>query len=287
MFRPDEPLMPNYKWVPIGYHGRASSIVASGHDFPRPAGQRRSSDENMPGFGASRRLDYELELGFYVGRPNPLGSPIPMAAAEEHLFGVGLLNDWSARDIQAWEYQPLGPFLSKNFCSTVSPWIVTLEALAPFRRPFMRAEGEPQPLPYLDSPGNRDAGAFNIVLEAWLQTGKMRALGDAGQRLSRSNALDAYWTAAQLVAHHTVNGCNLNSGDLLGSGTLSGPQPEQGGSLLELTQGGKAPLTLGNGETRAFLDDGDAVILKAHCERVGFRRIGFGECRGTVLPARV
>jgi fumarylacetoacetase len=286
LFRPDQPLMPNYKWVPIGYHGRASSIVASGHDFPRPSGQRRSSEENVPGFGPSRRLDYELELGYYVGRPNALGTSIPMAAAEEHLFGMGLLNDWSARDIQAWEYQPLGPFLAKNFCTTVSPWIVTLEALAPFRKPFTRPEGDPQPLPYLDSPHNRAAGAFDIVIETWLQTEKMFSAAQPGVRLSRSNALDAYWTPAQLIAHHTVNGCNLNSGDLLGSGTLSGPNADQGGSLLELTLGGKQAVTLANGETRSFLEDGDAVILRAHCERPGYRRIGFGECRGAVLPAR-
>jgi fumarylacetoacetase len=286
MFRPDEPLMPNYKWVPIGYHGRASSIVVSGHEFPRPSGQRRSAEENVPGFGPSRRLDYELELGYYIGRGNALGTSIPMEAAEEHLFGIGLLNDWSARDIQAWEYQPLGPFLSKNFCSTVSPWIVTIEALAPFRKPFTRPGGDPQPLRYLDSQHNRAAGALDIVLEAWLQTSKMFAAGQPGVRLSQSNAVDAYWTPAQLVAHHTINGCNLNSGDLLGSGTLSGPNQDQGGSLLELTVGGKQPMKLANGQERAFLEDGDTLILRAHCERAGYRRIGFGECRGTVLPAR-
>jgi fumarylacetoacetase len=197
-----------------------------------------------------------------------------------------LLNDWSARDIQAWEYQPLGPFLSKNFATTVSPWMVTLEALEPFKRPFERAVGDPQPLPYLDSPANRSGGALNVELEVWLQTPTMRATGSAGQRISCSNFLDAYWTLAQLVAHHTVNGCNLRSGDLLGTGTLSGPAPEQGGSLLELSQGGKQALQLDNGETRLFLEDGDTIILRGYCQHIGARRIGFGECRATVLPAR-
>ncbi|HEV8692419.1 MAG TPA: fumarylacetoacetase [Ideonella sp.] len=288
-FRPDNPLLPNYKWVPIGYHGRASSIVASGHSFARPWGQTRPPtvpDDSPPNFGPSRRLDYELELGVLVGRPNALGEPVPIAQAEEQVFGVVLFNDWSARDIQGWEYQPLGPFLSKNFASTVSPWMVTLDALAPFRRPFQRPEGDPAPLPYLDSPANRERGAIDIQLEVWLQTAAMREAGQPGDCISRSNYADAYWTLAQLVAHHTVNGCNLQAGDLLGSGTLSGPKPEQGGSLLELSAGGKQPLTLSNGEQRSFLEDGDTVILKAFCERPGARRIGFGECRGTVLPAR-
>ena len=215
-----------------------------------------------------------------------LGEAVSIGNAEEHLFGLALFNDWSARDIQAWEYQPLGPFLSKNFASTLSPWIVTLEALQPFRAAFTRPEGDPQPLPYLDSPANRAHGAFDIELEVWLQTPAMRAAGNSGVRLSRSNFRDAYWTLAQLVAHHTVNGCNLQSGDLFGSGTLSGPSADQGGSLLELSQGGKRPLQLSNGEVRSFLEDGDRVILRGHCERPGFRRIGFGECAGTVLPAR-
>jgi fumarylacetoacetase len=288
-FRPDNPLLPNYKWVPIGYHGRASSIGVSGQTFHRPWGQTRPAtapEGSPPNFGPCRRLDYELELGIFIGRPNALGDSVSIERAEEHVFGLTLFNDWSARDIQGWEYQPLGPFLAKNFASTVSPWMVTLEALAPFRQSFRRPEGDPAPLPYLDSAANRDQGAIDITLEVWLQTAAMREAGHAGDRVSTSNYTDAYWTVAQLVAHHTVNGCNLQAGDLLGSGTLSGPKPEQGGSLLELSNGGKQPLTLSNGEQRTFLEDGDTVILKAHCERPGARRIGFGECRGTVLPAR-
>ena len=286
LFRPDNPLMPNYKWVPIGYHGRSSSIAASGQRFHRPHGQLKPADAVQPALAASARLDYELELGIFVGTPNALGEPVTKEDAEDHVFGMALLNDWSARDIQAWEYQPLGPFLSKNFASTVSPWIVTLEALAPFRSAFERPAGDPQPLAYLDSQANRARDAIDIELEVWLQTPAMRAAGHPGDRLSRSNARDAYWTIAQLVAHHTVNGCNLQSGDLLGSGTLSGPSPDQGGSLLELSQGGQRALQLSNGETRTFLQDGDTVILRGHCARPGFRRIGFGECAGTVLPAR-
>ena len=285
-FRPDNPLLPNYKWVPIGYHGRASSIRPSGQAFTRPSGQTKPPDAAEPALGPTRRLDYELELGAFIAMPNPLGEPVPIERAEEHVFGLVLLNDWSARDIQGWEYQPLGPFLSKSFATTVSPWIVTLEALRPFRSAFERPAGDPAPLPYLDAPANSASGAFDITLEVWLQTARMRASGHAGDRLSTSNAKDAYWTVAQLVAHHTVNGCNLQSGDLLGSGTLSGPSPEEAGSLLELTTGGKRPLALSNGESRTFLEDGDTVILRGYCERAGFRRIGFGECRGSVLPAR-
>jgi fumarylacetoacetase len=285
LFRPDNPLLPNYKWVPIGYHGRASSINVSPATFRRPNGQRRGADDSKPEFGPTTRLDYELELGLIIGRPNVQGVPINIEHAEDHLFGVTLFNDWSARDIQAWEYQPLGPFLAKNFASTVSPWIVTMEALAPFRKPFKRPAGDPEPLPYLDSAANREQGAIDIELEVWLQTAKMQATGHAGDRLSRSNFTNGYWTAAQLVAHHTVNGCNLSNGDLFGSGTLSGPNADQGGSLLELSQGGKHPIRLSNGETRTFLEDGDTVILRGYCNREGFRRIGFGECRGTVLPA--
>ena len=286
LFRPDQPLMPNYKWVPIGYHGRASSINVSGSSFHRPNGQRRGADDSPPLFGPSTRLDYELELGVFIGAPNLQGEAIPMAQAEDHVFGIALFNDWSARDIQAWEYQPLGPFLAKNFASTVSPWIVTLEALAPFRRPFSRPSGDPEPLPYLDSAANREQGVIAIDLEVWLQTAAMRASGHGGDLLSRSNFTDAYWTVAQLVAHHTVNGCNLASGDLLGTGTLSGAAAGQAGSLLELTNGGKSPLRLSNGEVRTWLDDGDSVILRASCTRDGARRLGFGECRGTVLAAR-
>jgi len=285
-FRPDNPLLPNYKWVPIGYHGRVSSISVSGHSFPRPLGQTRSPDSEVPTFGPCRRLDYELELGIFISRPNIAGDRIPMTSAEEHVFGIALFNDWSARDIQGWEYQPLGPFLSKNFASTLSPWIVTMDALDPFRKAFSRPIGDPQPLPYLDSPANREAGAIDIQLEVWLQTPAMLKAGSQGEWLMTSNYVDAYWTVAQMVAHHTVNGCNLRPGDLFGSGTLSGPEAGQGGSLLELSDGGKKPLQLANGETRTFLEDGDTVILRGYCQREGFRRIGFGECRGTVAPAR-
>jgi len=285
LFRPDNPLLPNYKWVPIGYHGRASSINVSPSRFKRPMGQQRGADDATPTLAPTKRLDYELELGLVIGRPNVQGEPITMADAEDHLFGVALFNDWSARDIQAWEYQPLGPFQSKNFASTLSPWVVTMEALAPFRQAFTRPAGDPQPLPYLDSAANRERGAIDIELEVWIQTPAMLAAGHAGDRLSRSNFSDGYWTAAQLVTHHTVNGCNLGSGDLFGSGTLSGPRADQGGSLLELSQGGKQPVRLSNGETRTFLEDGDTVVFRGFCAREGFRRIGFGECRGTVLPA--
>jgi fumarylacetoacetase len=284
LFRPDAPLLPNYKYVPIGYHGRASSIVVSGAPVRRPLGQTRGAQ--APAFGPSNKLDYELELGLFIGGENALGAPTPMRAAEARLFGVTLFNDWSARDIQAWEYQPLGPFLAKNFASTVSPFVVTLEALAPFRAPFTRPEGDPAPLPYLDSAANRQSGALDIVIEAFLETAAMRAKGLAPQALSRGNAREAaYWTPAQLIAHHTIGGCNLQPGDLLGSGTLSGPQLEQAGSLLELTQDGKAPITLPSGETRTFLQDGDAVIFRAHCARAGARRIGFGACRGEIAAA--
>jgi fumarylacetoacetase len=285
-FRPDQPLLPNYKWVPIGYHGRASTIVASGTGFRRPVGQTKAPDAAEPAVKPSARLDIELELGIVIGRPNSLGAPIPISRAEEHVFGLALFNDWSARDLQAWEYQPLGPFLSKNFASTISPWLVTLEALEPFRRPLVRPPGDPRPLPYLDSAANNERGAIDIQLEVVLQTTRMERAAHRGDVISRSNFADAaYWTVAQLVAHHTVNGCALQAGDLFGSGTLSGPRPEQAGSLLELTVGGREPLRLSNGETRTFLEDGDTVSLRGYCERPGFRRIGFGECRGTVLAA--
>lgn len=286
LFRPDQPLMPNYKWVPIGYHGRASSIGVSGQVFKRPQGQTKAPDAAEPSFGPSKRLDYELELGFLIGRGNALGEPIAIGEAEEHLFGVTLLNDWSARDLQAWEYQPLGPFLAKNFASTLSPWIVTMEALAPFRARFERPAGDPQPLPYLDAPANRESGALDITLEVLLQTAKMRAAGEAPARLTRGNTTEAaYWTAAQLVTHHTVNGCNLQPGDLLGSGTLSGPKPDEAGSLMELTLGGKQPITLPNGEKRTFLEDGDTLVMRGYCEREGAVRIGLGEVSGTVAGA--
>ena len=286
LFRPDQPLMPNYKWVPIGYHGRASSIVVSGQAFKRPQGQTKAPDAAVPALGPSKRMDYELELGFFVGTGNALGEPIPIGEAEDHLFGVCLLNDWSARDIQAWEYQPLGPFLAKNFATTISPWIVTVEALAPFRAKFERPADDPQPLPYLAGQGNHERGGLDIVLEVWLQTPRMRETNEGLARLTcGSTAQAAYWTAAQLIAHHTVNGCNLQPGDLLGSGTLSGPSTDQAGSLLELTQGGKQPLTLPNGEKRTFLEDGDTLILRGYCEAEGFTRIGLGEASGTILPS--
>lgn len=282
LFRPDNPLLANYKWVPIGYHGRTSSICVSGQTFKRPLGQTQGAGGN-PNFGPAKRLDYELELGIVIGPGNALGQPIDINAAEDHLFGLCLLNDWSARDIQAWEYQPLGPFLAKNFATTVSPWIVTMEALAPYRCEFTRPEGDPQPLPYLDSAENRQHGALNITLEAWLLTPKMRAAGDRPVRLSQSNAAEsAYWTCAQLVTHHTVNGCNLQPGDLLGSGTLSGPRFEQGGSLLELSLAGKRQIELPNGERRTFLEDGDTVTLRGYCSRPGAVRIGFGGVVGSV-----
>ena len=283
LFRPDNPLLPNYKWVPIVYHGRGSSIGVSGQTFKRPHGQLKGAAD-APVLGASQRVDYELELGILIGPGNVRGEPITLQRAEEHLFGVCLLNDWSARDLQAWEYQPLGPFLSKNFATTISPWVVTLEALAPYRSAFTRPAGDPQPLPYLDSEANRRAGAFDIELSVWLQTAKMRADGASATLLSRSNVAEsAYWTMAQLITHHTVNGCNLQPGDLFGSGTLSGPKPEQGGSLLELSLGGKQKVMLPNGEERTFMQDGDTVILRGHCERAGAPRIGLGEVSGTLL----
>jgi fumarylacetoacetase len=284
-FRPDNPLLPNYKWVPIGYHGRASSIGVSGQVFPRPIGQTKTADAEAPTLGPSKRLDYELEVGAYVGVGNELGKRVKIGEAGSHIFGLALLNDWSARDIQVWEYQPLGPFLSKNFASTISPWIITVEALAPYRVEWVRPPSDPPPLAYLDSSEERARGAIDIQLEVWLETAKMRESGHKPVRLSYSNFRDAYWTIAQMLVHHTVNGCNLRPGDLLGSGTQSGPTPEEAGSLLELSSGGKQPVKLPNGETRTFLEDGDAIVLRGFCEKPGSARIGFGECRGVVLPA--
>jgi fumarylacetoacetase len=285
LFRPDTPLMPNYTWVPIAYHGRASSIGLSGGGVVRPNGQIKKREKAEPVFGPTRSLDYELELGVLVGRGNELGAPKTMVQADEDWFGMVLLNDWSARDVQAWEYQPLGPFLAKSFATTISPWIVTREALAPFRCALERPADSPPPLPYLDSPFNREQGQIDITLGVWLHTAAMRERGDAPVRLSQSNMRDSWWTVAQMLAHHTSNGCNLQAGDLLGTGTLSGPKPEQAGSLLELTAGGKRQLSLPGGETRTFLQDGDCVILRAVCERAGAAPIGFGLCEGTVLPA--
>lgn len=284
-FRPDNPLLPNYKWIPIGYHGRASSIDISGQTFHRPCGQLKPPDAEQPALGPCKRLDYELEMGIFIGPGNALGEPITIDKAEEHIFGLCLLNDWSARDIQAWEYQPLGPFLAKSFASTISPWIVTTEALAPFRSEFSHLPEDPQPLEYLSSEQNSRAGGFDIELSVLLETQQSRQQKFAPMPLSQSNFKYSYWTAAQLITHHSVNGCNLKPGDLLGSGTQSGPESAEAGSLLELSQGGKQVLELPSGEQRTFLEDGDTVILRAWCEKANARRIGFGEARGSVLPA--
>jgi fumarylacetoacetase len=283
LFRPDNPLLPNYRWIPIGYHGRASSVVLSGHDVRRPQGQLMPPGAEHPILAASKRLDFELELGIFVGAGNSLGMPIPMDQAEQHVFGICLLNDWSARDIQGWEYQPLGPFLSKSFATSISPWIVALEALAPYRLPFTRDADEPQPLPYLDSELNRAAGAFDIQLKITLATPAMREAELPAHTICQTSYRHAYWTLAQLITHHTVNGCNLQAGDLLGSGTLSGPESHQLAAMLEITQGGKIPLTLPNGEQRVFLEDGDQVTLRGWCASKDAARIGFGECIGTVF----
>ncbi len=287
LFRPDNPLLPNYKWVPIGYHGRASSIVASGTPVRRPSGQTRKGNDGPPVVGPSAGLDYEVELGLWVCGGNAVGDPVAIARAEDHLFGVGLLNDWSARDIQSWEYQPLGPFLSKNFLTTVSPWVVTTDALEPFRVPaFVRAESDPHPLGYLDDPNDRARGGFAISIEASLSTARMRDAGLPPHRLSVSDARSLYWTPAQLITHHTSNGCNLRPGDVLGTGTISGPDDASRACLLEITRRGADPVMLPGGETRTFLQDGDEVIMRGWCERDGAVRIGFGECRGTVHAAR-
>jgi fumarylacetoacetase len=285
LFRPDNPLLPNYKWIPIGYHGRSSSIGVSGQSFPRPQGQRMAAGAAAPVVGPSSRLDYELEMGIFIGGGNPLGSPIQLDDAEANIFGMCLLNDWSARDLQAWEYQPLGPFLAKNFATTISPWVVTLQALAPFRVPFTRPEADPQPLPYLDSPRNRQEGGIDIRLEALIQSSRMLGRGEPAQRLSTTSFRHSYWTISQLVAHHTVNGCNLRPGDLFGTGTQSGPTPGEAGSLVELSRGGAEPLQIGTDELRTFLEDGDTVIFRAWCEKPGAVSIGFGELRGIVAPA--
>ena len=285
LFRPDAPLMPNYKWVPIGYHGRASSVRIPG-EVRRPSGQRKPAAETVPTFGPCRNLDYELELGIWVGPGNAPGAPIPITEAERHIAGYCLLNDWSARDIQGWEYQPLGPFLAKSFHTTISPWIITPEALAPFRAPQPpRPPGDPAPLPYLSDAADQAAGALDLELEVLLITPAMRRQKLSPHRLSIGSSLDLYWTPAQLVAHHASNGCNLNPGDLLGTGTISGPTAESCGSLLEITQGGRAPLTLPSGEERRFLEDGDEIVLRARARRPGAAPIGFGACKGLVVPA--
>jgi len=302
MFRPDNPLLPNYKHIPIGYHGRASSVVASGTPIKRPVGQQAPAEEGgSPAFGPCKLLDYEMEMGVIVGRGNELGETISIEDAEDHMLGLCILNDWSARDLQKWEYVPLGPFLAKNFASTVSPYIVTMEALAPFRCPAMeRDASDPQPLPYMDSEANRAAGGFDIKVEVHLASAKMREQGMDPVHLSTGNFKDMYWTLAQMLTHHSVNGCNMNPGDLLGSGTISGTTRDSRGSMLELTWDGdpfanppvsapgtqRTPIVLPTGEERRFIADGDEIIMKAYCEREGFRRIGFGECRGIIEPAR-
>jgi fumarylacetoacetase len=285
LFRPDNPLLPNYKWVPVGYHGRSSSIVMSGTEIRRPQGQRASSAGAPPTLGPTRRLDYEVELGVFIGSGNPPGSCVTMEEAESHIFGVCLLNDWSARDLQAWEYQPLGPFLAKNFATSISPWVVPLQALAPYRRAFVRPPSDPQPLPYLTSDWNRRAGSFDIRLETFLDSQAMRLRGDAAHRVSSTSFRHSYWTIAQLVAHHTVNGCNLRTGDLLGTGTQSGPTPGEAGSLLELSAGGAQPIAIGQDEYRTFLEDGDEVSITGWCAAPGQARIGLGCVSGRVLPA--
>ena len=286
MFRPDNPLLANYKYVPIGYHGRASSVVISGTEITRPKGQNRSDETKPPEYLPCKNLDYEMEVGFFVGCGNELGETIPIEKAEEHIFGLCLVNDWSARDIQSWEYQPLGPFLAKNFATTISPFVVTMEALAPFRAAaFERPEGDPQPLGYLSSPENEKTGGFDINLEVYLLTEKMRDAKQEPFLLSRSNTKDLYWTIGQMLTHHASSGCNLQTGDLMATGTVSGKEKNSRGCLLELTWRGKEPIELPNGETRRFLEDGDEVIMKGFCEKAGFRRIGFGECRGVVLRA--
>lgn len=286
LFRPDNPLLPNYKYVPIGYHGRASTIRPSGTDVRRPKGQTLPAGQSEPSFGPCARLDYELELGIWIGQGNDMGQAIPIGDAAEHIAGLCLLNDWSARDIQAWEYQPLGPFLSKSFVTTISPWVVTAEALAPLRcaQPA-RPQGDPQPLSYLLDKRDQAAGAFDVELEVLLLTERMREEGATPHRLALSNTRSMYWTVAQLVAHHSVNGCQLQPGDLFGSGTLSGATPGSYGSLLEITEGGKHPVELPNGEVRKFLEDGDEVILRARGVCDGEVSIGFGECRGRVIAA--
>lgn len=284
LFRPDNPLLPNYKYLPIGYHGRASSLVTSGTSVRRPSGQTREGNAG-PVFGPTRALDYELEVGFFVSAGNPLGEPVSIRAAEDHLFGICLLNDWSARDIQSWEYQPLGPFLAKSFSTSLSPWVVTMEALAPFRVPaFTRATGDPAPLSYLSDPADQESGGLDLQLEVFLSSARMREAGMAPLRLSQSNFRDIYWTMAQLLTHHASNGCNLRPGDLLAGGTVSGQDKDARGCLLELTSRGKEPIALPTGEQRRFLEDGDEVTLRGFCQRDEFRRIGLGTCTGLLIP---
>ncbi len=285
-FRPDNPLLPNYKHIPIAYHGRASSVVVSGADVRRPLGQRKPPTEETPSFGPCRNLDFELELGVWIGKGNAQGAPIDIAHAHEHIAGFCLLNDWSARDIQGWEYQPLGPFLAKNFATTISAWIVTPEAMAPFRiAQEKRPAGDPEPMPYLTAQSDQMEGALDLSLEVTLMTAGLAAKGMGPERISLSNARHLYWTPAQMVAHHTCGGCNLEPGDLFGTGTISTPDAGGLGALLEITKGGKEPLTLASGETRRFLEDGDEIIFTARAERSGYASIGFGPCSGKIVPA--
>lgn len=287
VIRPDDPLTPNFQWLPIAYHGRASSVVVSGTPFHRPMGQAMPPGAKAPVYGPCTRLDFELEMGFYVGPGNALGEPVPLDKAEDHIFGMCLLNDWSARDHQFWEMAPLGPFLGKNFCTSVSPWIVTMEALAPYRVPFAHPADEPQPLAYLDGAANRDHGGVDVQLEVLLETAQHRAKGAAPDRLSATSFRHQYWTIAQMLTQHTVGGCNLQTGDLLGTGTISGPTPPEAGAIVELSQGGTRAIDLpGTGEQRRFLEDGDNVILHGWCEKPGAARIGFGRCSGEVQPVQ-
>lgn len=288
VIRPDDPLTPNFQWLPIAYHGRASSVVPSGTAFHRPHGQALPPGAKAPVYGPCARLDYELEMGFFIGAGNALGEPVPLGAAEDQIFGMCLLNDWSARDHQFWEMNPLGPFLGKNFCTTISPWIVTMEALAPFRVPAVaRPASEPQPLAYLDGAGNRTHGGIDVQLAVGIASAQHRAQGLPPAEISRTSFRHQYWTLAQMVTQHTVGGCNLQPGDLLGTGTISGPTPTEAGAMVELSRGGTQPFTLaGTGESRTFLEDGDTVVLSGWCEKTGAVRIGFGTCEGTVLPAR-
>jgi fumarylacetoacetase len=284
-FRPDNPLLPNYKWIPVGYHGRASSIDVSGQTFHRPHVKLKEPDTDTPQLETCKRLDLELEMSIFIGAGNELGALVTIDEAEDHVFGICLFNDWSARDIQAWEYQPLGPFLAKNFASTISPWLITMEALAPFRCAFSHPVNDPQPLPYLTSNQNSEEGGLDIKIQVLVQTEKMRETDQPTEQISSSNFNHSYWRVAQMVTHHTINGCNLQAGDFLGSGTQSGPNPDEAGSLLELTFGGKKPIVLSNGEVRTSIEDGDTIILRGYCQREGAAIIGFGEVAGTVLPA--
>jgi fumarylacetoacetase len=282
---PGADVTPNFRWLPQAYHGRVSTIGVSGQQFHRPPGQSLPAGASAPVFQPCARMDYEMELGVWIGQGNAMGRPITLDQAESHVFGIGLLNDWSARDIQVWEMTPLGPFHAKNFATTVSPWIVTLDALAPYRTAWTRPAADPQPLPYLETAANREAGAFDIRLEVWLHSERARREGRGPARLSGTSFRHQYWTLAQMVAHHTAGGCSLNPGDLIGSGTISGPGPGEAGAMIELAHGGQRPVPLGDGDERGFLHDGDTVLMRGWCEKPGAARIGFGECRGTVLPA--